>query len=297
MSDRGAGEREMEVRDTGGGQGGPGIERIVVALDPSRHSRAALEAAVMMASRLDADLLGLFVEDVNVRRLGELPFAEEVGLFTATCRRVETHELSRQLQVQAGRVRREFGVRTRSFTRHCTFRIARGRVAGEILKAAAEADVVILGKGAWSPFETERLAPAVREVLRRTPASTLILRADASVEPPMRVVYDGTPLGDRAVSTAAELTKDEDGHLVIFLLADTPDEASRLESDVRERLAGLELELSFQRLTEASVSRLAYLVAREERGTLVLPARTATLEVEAVLDFLDETRAPVLLIR
>lgn len=297
MSDQGKSDREIEARGTGGVPRGPNIERIVVALDPSRHSRAALEAAVLMAARLEAELLGLFVEDANVRRLAELPFAEEVGLFTASCRRVETHELSRQLSVQAGRVRRDFGISTRRVTRQCTFRIVRGRVAQEILKAAAEADVVILGKGAWSPFETGHLAPAVREVLRRTPASTLILRADARLAPPVRVVYDGSSLGEKAVRTAADLTADEDGYLVVFLLADDPDDASRLESNVREWLSEMELELSFQRLTEASVSRLAYLAAHEERGTLVLPAGAAALEDEAVLDFLDETRAPVLLIR
>lgn len=272
-----------------------GIERILVALDPSKHSRAALEAAARMAARFDAELLGLFVEDVNVRRLAELPFIEEVGLFTGTCRRVQIRELSRQLQVQAGRIRRQFTISTRGIETQCNFRVVRGRVAAEVLKAAAEADVVVLGKGSWSAFDTERLAPAVREVLGKAPASTLLLRAGTAVGPPMRAVYDGTPLGDKALSIAATLA--EDGHLMVFVLADDPDAASRLEGAARERLKRRELELTFQTLTESSVSRLAYLVAHEERGTLVMPADPEALEDEAVLDFLDETGAPVLLVR
>jgi hypothetical protein len=240
-------------------------------------------------------LIGLFVEDVNVRRLAELPFAQEVGLFTAGCRRVETQELSRQLRVQAGTVRRRFRTITQRVETRCTFRQVRGRVAGEVLRAAAEADVIILGKGAWSPFETERLTPAVREVLGQAPASTLVLRAGSRVEPPMRVVYDGTSLGERALSIAARLA--EDGHLMIFILADGPDKASRLRDAATEHLVERELELSFQTLTESSVSRLAHLVAHEELGTLVLPADDESMEDEAVLDFLDETGAPVLLVR
>lgn len=295
--DRGEGQGGVTGR---GGEklgGGHGIQRIVVALDPSTHSGAALEAAARLASRLGAELHGVFVEDVNVRRLADLSFVQEVGFFTARCRRVETHELSRQLEVQAGRVRRRFQIRTQSLTTRCTFRVVRGRVAPEVLKAAGQADVVILGKGAWSPFQTEHLAPAVREVLNQTPASTLVLRADRRVEPPMRVVHDGTSLGDRAVAIAAELTKDEDGHLMVFLLADGPGEASGLEQRVRERLAGTEIVLSFQELTEGSASRLAYIVAHEETGTLILPVGTGALEDEALLDFLDMTRVPVLLIR
>lgn len=290
LSVQSAGAQSPEIRE-----GAHEVERILVALDPSEHSSAALEAAARMASRLDAELMGLFVEDVNVRRLAELPFAQEVGLFTAGCRRVETQELSRQLRVQAGTIRRRFRTTTRRVETRCTFREVRGRVAPEVLRAAAEADVVILGKGAWSPFETEHLTPAVREVLSRAPASTLVLRAGARVEPPMRAVYDGTPLGDRALSIAARLA--EDGHLMVFILADDPDMASRLREAARERLKELELELTFQTLTETSVSRLAHLVAHQELGMLVMPADDESLEDQALLDFLDETGAPVLLVR
>lgn len=274
-----------------------GIERIVVALDPSAHSLAALEAAVRMAARLDADLQALFVEDVNVRRLADLPFVEEVGLYTGTCRRVETQHLSRQLRVQAVSVRRRFRMSTQHLGISCTFREVRGRVVSEVLGAAAEADVVVVGKGAWSPFETRRLAPAVRSVLGQASTSTLVLRAGSQVEPPMRVVYDGSAPAQRALTVAAKLATDEDGHLMIFVLADDPEVATGLEAEVQEQLADAELILSFHQLTEASVSRLSYIVAHEERGTLLLPVGTGALEDEALLDFLEDTEAPVLLIR
>jgi len=297
MREQGTDDRDIVDREPGEEGLQHGIERIVVALDPSAHSRAALEAAARMAARLGAELQALFIEDVNIRRLTELPFVQEVGLYTGSCRRVEVHELSRQLRVQAGRMRHHFGAITQHIETQCTFQEIRGSVTSEVLSAAAEADVVILGKGAWSPFETERLAPMVREVLIDVPASSLVLQAGSRVEPPMRVVYDGTPLGHKAVATAAELVRGEDRFLTVFILADDKDEAARQEDDVRQQLEGAGLEISFQRLTEASVSRLSHLVAHEERGTLLLPAGTAALEDEAVLDFLDETRAPVLLIR
>lgn len=137
--------------------------------------------------------------------------------------------------------------------------------------------------------------------MSRALSSTLVLRAGTRVEPPMRVVYDGTPLAAKAVAIAAGLVREEDGYMLILVLADDPDEASRLEKEVQQQLEqqleGMTLELNFQILTEASVSRLAHLVTHEARGTLVLPADTLALEDEAVLDFLDETRAPVLIVR
>ncbi|MGB7837261.1 MAG: universal stress protein, partial [Terrimicrobiaceae bacterium] len=55
------------------------IRRILVALDASAHSRAALEAACELALGLDAELSGLFVEDINLLRLAQLPFASEIS--------------------------------------------------------------------------------------------------------------------------------------------------------------------------------------------------------------------------
>jgi K+-sensing histidine kinase KdpD len=39
------------------------IKRILVALDASSHSNAALRMATELASQLDAELTGIFVED------------------------------------------------------------------------------------------------------------------------------------------------------------------------------------------------------------------------------------------
>ena len=44
------------------------IRRILVALDTSPHSQAAMEAAIELAARFEAELAGMFVEDVNLLR-------------------------------------------------------------------------------------------------------------------------------------------------------------------------------------------------------------------------------------
>ncbi len=272
-----------------------GIERILVALDPSAHSLAALEAAAELSARFAAELVALFIEDVNIRRLAELPFVQQVGFYTGACQRVERRELSRQLRVQAGRMRRRFSLVTRHIEARCSFQEIRGRVASEVLEAAAEADVAILGKGAWSAVDTGRLAPDVREILSQAPASTLVLQAETRVQPPVRVVHTDTALAQKALSIAVKLA--EDGHLMVFVLADDRDKASQLRKDAERVVEEREIDLTFQTLTETSVSRLAYLMAHEGEGTLVLPADAHAMEDEALLDFLDETSAPVLMVR
>ncbi|HHP7234546.1 MAG TPA: universal stress protein, partial [Desulfobacterales bacterium] len=77
------------------------IERILVALDASPASVSALQTAVELAARLGARLVGLFVEDMNLLRVTQLPFAREISLFSPWFRRLESGELERQLRVQA----------------------------------------------------------------------------------------------------------------------------------------------------------------------------------------------------
>ena len=60
------------------------VRRIVVAMD--MPGAIAVTTAVELARTLEAELLGLFVEDVQLFDLAALPFAGEVGFPSATCR-------------------------------------------------------------------------------------------------------------------------------------------------------------------------------------------------------------------
>ena len=53
--------------------------RVLVLLDGSRMSYAALQAAVGIAANTGADVLGVFVEELNQLRSAGYGFAREVG--------------------------------------------------------------------------------------------------------------------------------------------------------------------------------------------------------------------------
>jgi nucleotide-binding universal stress UspA family protein len=273
------------------------IRRILVALDASPHSLAALEAAVELAARFRAELLGLFVEDVNLLRLAELPFAREVGLFSATRRRLDTVEIERELRVQARQVQRSFTVTVKRKEVRGSFRVARGVITSELLTAASKADVLILGKAGWSLARPKRLGSVARAVLSEAPSSTLILQRGTRLGLPALVVYDGSPLAQKALAAAASLVEGEDGRLTVLLLADGLDRARRLQAQADELLRGRELEVRYRSLTESSIPKLTHLVRTEKTGTLVLPARSSILQDETLVEFLDEIEVPVLLVR
>ena len=69
--------------------------RIWVALDESPRSTAALTAAAALAGELDAELAGLFVEDVNLQHLFDLPFAREFSVLTGAGRPLSQGDVER----------------------------------------------------------------------------------------------------------------------------------------------------------------------------------------------------------
>lgn len=273
------------------------IQRILVALDASPHSLAALEAAAELAARLKAELLGLFVEDVTLLRLTELPFSQEIGLFSTTRRQLGSAQLERQFRAQAGRMRQRLARIAGREQIPWSFRVVRGVIASELLQAALEADLLILGRTGGSLTKRRRLGSTARAILTQAPHLTLILQHGTRLGLPVVVVYDGSVAAQRALAVAAYLVQEQNGSLRVLTLAEESDEAHHLAQQVDTWLQAQDLTAHYRWLDSARLSRLAHLVQLEQGGVLILPAETPNLQGEVLLDLLDEVDCPILLVR
>jgi nucleotide-binding universal stress UspA family protein len=272
------------------------IRRILVALDASPHSFAALDAAIELAARFEAELEGLYVEDINLLRLAELPFVQEVGIYSARRRQLNLRELERQLRAQTVRIRRSFQGATAQAEITCRFRVSRGAVVSEVVTAASGSDVVILGRSGWTLTPSRRLGSTVRQILNEAPGMALILQQGSRLSPPVLVVFDGSTLGRKALSIAVTLLEEGDP-LRVLLLADGVERASDLHQEAAQLLEGYDLDIRYRPLTESSVPRMVRTIEVEQGGSLVLPGRLALFEEDALLMLLDQVDIPVLLIR
>jgi nucleotide-binding universal stress UspA family protein len=273
------------------------VHRILVALDASPHCLAALEAAAELAARLEAEVLGLFVEDVNLLRLAELPFTQEVSISTTACRRLGVEQMERQLRAQATRMRRTFAVYAERAQVHWSFQVTRGVISRELLTAASNADLITLGKTGRSVGGGRRLGSTARAVLADAPCLALLLREGDRLRLPMMVIYDGSPLAQKALATATALVQGLDSHVVVFILATGREAAHGVKAQASEWLLERDLMARFHLLTGSGVSRLARAVQMERGGTLVVPAQSSLLQGEEFLQLLDEVKVPVLLVR
>ncbi|MEA3345813.1 MAG: universal stress protein [Chloroflexota bacterium] len=271
------------------------IKHILVALDASPHSLSALETAAELAASLRAELSGLFVEDINLLRMAELPFTREVGFFSGSLRRLDAQQVERQFRAQAGWARRALTRIAERERIRCSFQVTRGRITSELLAAAVEADLIILGKAGWS--RQRRLGSTARAMLSQAPASALILQRGVRLRMPVLVLYDGSRGAQRALATAAQLAQGKKGSLIILILADRPIAAQNLQQEVAEWLGERKMQARPRWLPQADVAKLCQVARDEGSGVLVLHGDTPQLQGEVLETLLNEIECPVLLVR
>jgi nucleotide-binding universal stress UspA family protein len=272
------------------------LHRILVALDASAHSLAALAAAVELAAAMEADLEGLFVEDVNLLRLAGLPFVKEVR-HTASLEALDSPRMERALKAQAAQARAALAAAAERAQVHWSFRVVRGQVAQEVLEAASEADLATLGKQGRSKSPGARLGSTALRVALHAPGALLLVEHGVPGGQPVLVLYDGSEGAKRALDAAARLAKMSGTYLIVLLRAAAPDAAKQLEQQ-----AGLQIELHrvhprFRALPEADAESLLRVFQSEGGGLVVLAVRSTVLSEQTIQKLLDSLRNPLLLIR
>jgi nucleotide-binding universal stress UspA family protein len=271
------------------------IRRILVALDASRHSLAALEAAADLAAGLGSELLGIFVEDARLLRIAVLPGAREVSFPFTSAGRLDRERLERQLRAQATQARQALSAACEARRIKWAFRVVRGEVAPEVLAAAMEADLLTLGRASRPLDRQARLGSTARAATRGAPHSVLVLQRDAGMKPPTVVAYDGSDAARQALVMAAHLTRKMGGYMTILLVADTAQEVRQLQGQVAEWLAARQLLARFRTVSGRYLAGLAEAIHSEGSGVLVMS--TGTLPPDTLQDLLDSVDCPVLLIR
>ncbi len=198
-----------------------GARRILLALDYARD-QPTLEAAALLARTMRASLEAIFVEDEELRRVAQLPFACEVGFGSAVVRRMELTRLERDLKNRATELQRLLQRRATHNRVQWSFTVTRGALPAAALAALPEADVYILPRrGSGYPEQQRRIPGAIVTLLDGSPESLRALEAAAALSDgiPLRVLVpasiDGDTLRDRAMPFLQRLK-----HTALFVPVD-----------------------------------------------------------------------------
>ena len=255
--------------------------RILVALDESPRSAAALTAAATLAAELDAELSGLFIEDVNLHHLAGLPFAREFSLLSGVGRplsqvdveqtwRREAEALQHQLAEAAGRLRLRW-----------SFQVARGRVIAEIHTQAQAFDLIVLGKR--TGIDVVRVTQT--QVARLYPSG------------PVLVLFEDVATSTHSLEMGAMLARRNGVELVLLVCAGSEPAYRAACADAQ---AVLKAHATRGRCTWLPVldgARLIEVARREAAGCLVLANRERFLTLAGFERVLDEIDCPTVMTR
>jgi len=272
------------------------IRSIAVALDCSPHSRASLVAAAEMASRLRAELIGIFVEDINLLHMAGLPFVEEVRRYSAKTRKLDPDQLERLLRLQARQAGEMLQQTAEALTIRHTFRVLRGMVPEELMSAAPEADILVLGRSGRSPSCRKGLGSTARTALNEGKKTVLLMRPGVTAaEGPLLVLYDGSEGSMRALGVALEIAGPESVlHLIVTDPAPDAEELCRQAVGPIVESSGIPTEYHHLPLTDGH--KLARYIRMIDSGLLVLGDRL-DLPAETLRDLVDDIDYPVLIVR
>jgi nucleotide-binding universal stress UspA family protein len=272
------------------------IHRILVALDASPHSLAALDAAVDLAARLDAELEGLFVEDVALLRVTELPCAREVLYFSAAEAPLTREGMESELKSQSERARQALQAAAQRAQVEWTFRTARGEVTTEVKAAAAGVDLLAIGKGGWSLGRRLRAGSTALE-LAASALSVLLLPERGIPEDAHLVVYfDGSPAAHHGLQAAARLARAGLDGITLLVAMDGEAEPSELESQAMAVLNEEDLDIHSLPFHEAGQGNLLEVLKTQKSGVLVIGGRELLGKLPPLDIFLRETEMPILLL-
>ncbi len=222
MSNESINERPPNTKGVGesGISSEPRPERIIVALDASPHSLAALRAAAQLAAATQAELYGLFIEDDRLLRLCSSPFSREVGRFTAGIRPLDSVAIEREMRVMAVGLRRTMARVAAEMQVHWSFQVRRGGIEHELLsEAASDALLLSLGRSGW--LTVRGLGSTANALIKQTMRPLLLLGDREELRYPLTLVYNGSPSAERAMALAARLAQRSTEPLHVIVVAST----------------------------------------------------------------------------
>jgi nucleotide-binding universal stress UspA family protein len=273
------------------------IRRILVALDTSTHSMAALEASARLAATIEAELIGIFVEDINLLRLAKLPFSKEVTWPAAARRALSEDEMEQELRLRASQARRALAYAAEEAETEWSFRTVRGTVTEEVLNAALEADLLSLGRASRPLTKRVRLGSTARAAADRARRPVFLARKGVDPQQPIVVTYDGSPLGMRGLAAAVQMAQTNESNLIVLIMADEVDDAPQLAEEASAWLDKRVAHAEYRYLPNDDSENLAFELKREECGLVILGGNSPLLQGAALRHLLDDLDCPVLLVR
>ena len=250
------------------------IKRIIVSMDTGGVNPAAMESIVVLASRLQAELCGLFVEDTALLQLANLPFTREVTLLTALSRDLSGTSMEKNLSATAVQMQRTLERLAQLANVVCSFRTVRGPRLESVIRESNDFQVLVL-------MPKKRLTEGMRQVPK------------VDKDHPLVLFYDGSALAHNAAGIIRSLNTSSTMKQLLVLT--TSDAAAE---EIHQQFPSSHYHVRYEHIQGYDINELITLVRRQAPGLVILPLQDILLRQGAALGkLLDVLSCPLILVR
>lgn len=276
---------------------GAEIRHILVAFDASPGSLEALDDAAELAAQWKTDLLGLFIEDVDLLRLASAAGATRFHYPTAKEEPLSVLNMESELRALAERAKRELGRAAAHARVSWSFRTVRGKLPEEILLAAAQADLLSLAGARWPGERTYRLGFAGRAASAGARPPFAHARRRFSTASQILVLYDRSRGAEAAFRFAARLAETYKSPLTILVPSPFDPADPKWEAELSRLRSRIHLRIRFRAIDTSTQSDFLRAVRSEHGGVLVVSGECPLLDEATVRALLRETDKLLFIVR
>ncbi len=259
--------------------------RHVVTLDVSARGRPALETAVRLAAISGAHLEGVFVEDINLLRLADLPFLRELRPSSLAEEAIDAQRLQRELRSLARQARHMLEQIAGEMGVPWSFQVWRGPAVAESLTEAFAADILSLAQVDSRIARHTRLTSVRRSHRQRQDIRHI------------HVLYSGSKSGERALATACALAGEIGADITVLLAADRKSSRKKLRHKASTILASQGRSARLMQLPEKGLGPLVEVMLQGNSHILIAETGNRLLQQAGLNRCLEILDCPILLVR
>lgn len=264
---------------------------ILVALDHSPQSRAALASAVSIAKILEGKVHGLFVHDAQWLQISTFSSLSEIDELTGKITSLNSGAVKKEIRELEKRIKEHFELISRQHELAHSWSSVKGVVSQKILEEAKHSDIITIGSSGRSYSNKQKLGSTALEIIRRADIPVLILQKEQNFVYPPVAIFDGSERSVSGIELAFEIAdKNETPMVIIDLSTAFPSDEAKIAIPKQ-----LEAEARFLKLDQPNMGKFLFLINKLRTGLLVLPKNerfTGRRTMEYILQSAD---CPVLL--
>lgn len=271
------------------------IREILVALDSSSHSRAALEAAAALARTMEASIHGLFVEDDNWHRISKLPSVSEVNELTGDINPLAEQKIDKEIKLLENRIQKQLRLISRLNEIKHSWKTTRGSVEEKVLEAARETDLITIGMKGHSYSKSKRLGRTAKKIIEKSKKPVLILQEGLTLGDTVITVFDASTDSRKTVRFALTIAEKNESELFVMIVSNDNDSSKERFRELKKHLTNISVKADVKLLQQSNIWEFMYAVNNHKGGLLILPRDQPFMKNRSLDLLLNHIGCPILL--